>query len=81
MSLLNKKFTNGLIEFLLTSGVLTGLAILPMITKKLTVDSGNNTLDANNAERAFFIQAGTVSISDITANNARPLCQDKCHLN
>jgi len=37
---------------------------LPMITSSVTVTDNGNTLDANSAGRAFFVQAGTVSISN-----------------
>ena len=43
---------------------------LPMITTSVTVTGNNNTLDANNAGRAFFVQSGTVAISNLTINNA-----------
>lgn len=44
---------------------------LPMITAGVTVTGNNNTLDANNAGRAFFVQSGTAAISNLTINNAR----------
>jgi hypothetical protein len=43
---------------------------LPMITTSVTVTGNGNTLDANSAGRAFFVQAGTVAISNLTINNA-----------
>ena len=43
---------------------------LPMITASVTVTGNGNTLDANNAGRAFFVQAGTVAVSNLTINNA-----------
>src|SRR5262245_46001119 len=43
---------------------------LPMITASVTVTGNGNTLDANNAGRAFFVQAGTAAISNLTINNA-----------
>jgi autotransporter-associated beta strand protein len=43
---------------------------LPMITASVTVTGNGNTLDANNAGRAFFVQAGTASIANLTINNA-----------
>ena len=43
---------------------------LPMITSSVTVTGNGNTLDANGAGRAFFVQAGTASISNLTVNNA-----------
>src|SRR5262245_19618834 len=43
---------------------------LPMITSSVTVTGNGNTLDANNAGRAFFVQAGTAAISNLTINNA-----------
>ena len=43
---------------------------LPMITSSVTVTGNGNTLDANSAGRAFFVQAGTASISNLTVNNA-----------
>ena len=42
---------------------------LPMITTSVTVVGNNTVLDAN-AGRAFFVQAGTVAISNLTINNA-----------
>ena len=36
----------------------------------MTVTGNGNTLDANGAGRAFFVQAGTASISNLTINNA-----------
>src|ERR1700746_3617410 len=43
---------------------------LPMITGSVTVTGNGNTLDANNAGRAFFVQSGTAAISNLTINNA-----------
>ena len=43
---------------------------LPMITSSVTVTGNGNTLDANSAGRAFFVQAGTASIANLTINNA-----------
>jgi fibronectin-binding autotransporter adhesin len=43
---------------------------LPMITASVTVTGNGNALDANNAGRAFFVQAGTAAISNLTINNA-----------
>src|SRR5262249_5679988 len=43
---------------------------LPMITSSVTVTGNGNTLDANNAGRAFFVQSGTAAISNLTINNA-----------
>ncbi len=43
---------------------------LPMISSSVTVNGNNNTINANNAGRAFFVQSGTVSISNVTVNNA-----------
>jgi autotransporter-associated beta strand protein len=43
---------------------------LPMITASVTITGNNTTLDANNAGRAFFVQSGTVAISNLTINNA-----------
>src|SRR5262245_65061948 len=43
---------------------------LPMITSDVTVTGNGNTIDANNAGRAFFVQAGTAAISNLTINNA-----------
>jgi hypothetical protein len=43
---------------------------LPMITASVTVTGNGNTLDANNAGRAFFVQAGTAAISNLTIDNA-----------
>ncbi len=52
------------------TGNITLTQSLPMITASVTVTGNNNTIDANNAGRAFFVQAGTVSISNLTINNA-----------
>ena len=52
------------------TGNVTLTQSLPMITGDLEIVGGSNTLDANNAGRAFFVQAGTVSIADITIDNA-----------
>ena len=38
---------------------------LPMITTSVTVTGNGNTLDANSAGRAFFVQSGTVAISNL----------------
>ena len=38
---------------------------LPMITASVTVVGNGNTLDANNAGRAFFVQAGTTAVSGL----------------
>ena len=43
---------------------------LPMITSSVTVTGNGNTLDANSAGRAFFVQAGTASIANLTIDNA-----------
>ena len=43
---------------------------LPMITASATFTGNNNTLDANSAGRGFFVQAGTVAVSNLTVNNA-----------
>ena len=43
---------------------------LPMITASVTVTGNGNTIDANNAGRAFFVQGGTAAISNLTINNA-----------
>src|SRR4051812_11247064 len=43
---------------------------LPMITSSVTVTGNGNTLDANNAGRAFFVQAGTAQIANLTIDNA-----------
>src|SRR5262249_60269204 len=43
---------------------------LPMITASVTVTGNGNTLDANNAGRAFFVQSGTAAISNLTVHNA-----------
>ncbi len=51
-------------------GTITLSQSLPMITASVTVVGNGNTLDANNAGRAFFVQAGTASISNLTINNA-----------
>ncbi len=52
------------------TGNVTLTQSLPMITGDLEVVGGGNRLDANNAGRAFFIQGGTVSIANITIDNA-----------
>ena len=51
-------------------GTVTLSQSLPMITASVTVTGNGNTLDANNAGRAFFVQAGTTAISNLTINNA-----------
>jgi len=43
---------------------------LPMITASVTVIGNNATLDAQGNGRAFFVQAGTVAISNLTIDNA-----------
>ncbi|WP_421707960.1 autotransporter domain-containing protein [Algihabitans sp.] len=43
---------------------------LPMITRSLNVNGNNNTIDAQNNGRVFFIQAGTANISNVTIDNA-----------
>ena len=55
----------------LASGVtLTLTRSLPLITGNVVINGNGATVNANNAGRAFFIQAGTVTISDLTINNA-----------
>ncbi len=44
---------------------------LPMITKSATIAGGGFTVDAANTGRVFFVQAGTVNISNVTIANAR----------
>ncbi|MCA8909521.1 MAG: hypothetical protein KDA64_16770, partial [Rhodospirillaceae bacterium] len=52
------------------TGNITLTQSLPMITAGLTVEGGGNTIDADNAGRVFFVQAGTVEISNVTIDNA-----------
>jgi hypothetical protein len=43
---------------------------LPMITNNLTLAGNGFVIDADNSGRVFFVQAGAVSISDVTVANA-----------
>jgi autotransporter-associated beta strand protein len=43
---------------------------LPMITANVTVIGNGLTIDANGSGRVFFVQSGTVAISDLTITNA-----------
>jgi fibronectin-binding autotransporter adhesin len=43
---------------------------LPMITNNLTLAGNGFVIDADNAGRVFFVQAGAVSISNVTVANA-----------
>ena len=43
---------------------------LPMITASVAVTGNGNTIDADNKGRAFFVQGGTASVSNLTINNA-----------
>ncbi len=63
--------TNGVDDTINLAGNITLTQSLPMITNNVAVAGGGHTLDANNAGRAFFVQAGTVTLSDITIDNAR----------
>jgi autotransporter-associated beta strand protein len=49
---------------------------LPMITTSVAIVGNNTTIDAHGAGRAFFVQAGTVAISDLTVNNAKAQAGD-----
>ena len=51
-------------------GTVTLSQSLPMITTSVTVTGNNITVNANSAGRAFFVQSGTVSVSNLTINNA-----------
>lgn len=51
-------------------GNITLTQSLPMISSSVTITGNNNTINANNTGRAFFVQSGTVSISNVTVNNA-----------
>ena len=51
-------------------GTITLTQSLPMITASVAVTGNNTILDANNTGRAIFVQAGTVSVSNLTINNA-----------
>ena len=51
-------------------GTVTLSRSLPMITASVTVTGNNSTVNANNTGRAFFVQSGTVAISNLTINNA-----------
>src|SRR5579884_2211569 len=54
-----------------TSGfTLTG--VLPPIntSSSVTINGGGFTIDGGNAQRVFFVQAGTVAISNLTISNA-----------
>jgi uncharacterized delta-60 repeat protein len=52
------------------TGDVTLTKSLPMIGVDLIIAGGGFTLDANRTGRAFFVRAGTVSISNLTINNA-----------
>ena len=52
------------------TGHITLTQSLPMITTSVAITGNGTTLDANNAGRAFFVQSGTVAISNLTINNA-----------
>src|SRR5215216_2681321 len=43
---------------------------LPMITASVTITGGGVTIDANDAGRVFFVEAGIVAISDVTIEDA-----------
>lgn len=51
------------------AGAITLTQSLPMITASITVNGQGQTLNANGSGRAFFVQSGTVSISNLTVNN------------
>ncbi len=45
---------------------------LPVITASMTIDGGANvTIDGNSLYRAFFVESGTVAISNLTVSNAK----------
>ncbi|MGE0095181.1 MAG: autotransporter domain-containing protein [Alphaproteobacteria bacterium] len=43
---------------------------LPMISSNVTVNGGGFTINAASIGRVFFVESGTVSISNVTVNNA-----------
>jgi hypothetical protein len=51
---------------------LTASTTLPAIntTSMLTINGGSNTLDGGKAQRGFFVYSGTVTIENVTIENA-----------
>jgi uncharacterized protein with beta-barrel porin domain len=52
------------------SGNITLTQSLPMITGNVSIVGNGHTIDANNTGRVFFVQAGTVAISNVAVANA-----------
>lgn len=52
------------------TGSVTLTQSLPMITDDLVFEGGGLAIDGQDAHRVFFVQGGTVAISDVTVANA-----------
>ena len=56
------------------SANITLTAALPAITRSLTINGNNNTIDANSVARIFNVTSGgNLTINNLTMTNGRPL--------